>query len=139
MAKKTKAKGKRKRAKSPTLTPAPEVTIEDRLEFNVNAASKGALAAVKMLDTVMAILDDPESKSDMRRAAAVMGEKAMVMLERANSMQRINAGLPSKYEKSETRGDLRVDYQPGQLREVAGRVFGFDFDGDNRPVSALPD
>lgn len=102
-------------------------TIHERLELHTKVATKGATACARMVDRGEKILSSGTTDSSLLHAVAAMIAKGMSALEVANRIIRLNAGLPTSYEKGDTttHGDMRLEHvNPEQIRESASEAFG---------------
>lgn len=129
---------------TPAQHPAPvrpEFTIEERLHECTKAASRGIAAAGKCMERANKILDAGSNDSTMLHAAAALVDKAATAISKANMVLRINAGLPTAYEKSEakTEGTMMHEYRTAdEAIASAERVLGFGLDRSQAGTVSVP-
>lgn len=107
--------------------PVDQITIEDRLDWNTKAASRGAKAGLQMLERGQEIIATKTTDSAVLQAASNMVTRGMDTIEKANRMQRLNGGLPTSIEKGETttKGILSVEQiTPEVIQQSASEAFG---------------
>jgi len=126
-------------------------TIQERLDLHTKVATRGAKACHRLLERGEAILASGTTDSTLLHACAAMIPKAMNGLEIANRIVRLNAGLPTSYEKGETKTEgtlIHEHHTAERARSELAREFGLwesgsHLDGTQRdaaPVSVgVPD
>jgi len=104
-----------------------DLSIDERMERNTVASSKAVETGITLLDRAKKILLDVGSSADLLKAAAQMYRSATEGMAKSNAMARLNAGLPTSYEKGETKttGTLSVEQiTPEVIQQSASEAFG---------------
>ncbi len=142
-----------------TSVPRDEIQVLERLEFNTKVGSRAVTAAQRMIEWALARFPlDGAGKPILagiplneRRLAADILKNAQSSVSQANLMIRLNAGLPTSYEKGETKTEgtlIHEHHTAERARSELAREFGLwesgsHLDGTQRdaaPVSVgVPD